>query len=428
MIAYAVAMRSDRFGLPASTASNDALAAYDAGVEALLTASPDPEAPLLQAIAIDPGFALAHAALARCHQVQARLAEARAAIAAATDLVQTTSPREQGHVRVLWLAINGQGAAALDTLKDHLRAFPRDAVPLSAALGVYGLIGFSGRVDHHAEQRALLEWLLPNWPEHGWFLGYLGWSEIETGDAARGSDTVDRALALLPANANAAHARAHGYFELGRALQGTAFVSDWLQQHYAPRGILHGHLHWHCALGERAGGDAGAALSRYGASIEHSSAPAMPRLADGASFLWRCHLAEEVGAPRWQAMAELTARSFAQSGLAFADLHAAMVEAATGCAPALERRIEALDRRVVESALPAGKVVPTLCRALAAYAAKDWSLAVDLLETALPDLPRIGGSNAQRDVFLDTLAAACRHAGQPDRARALLGGRPYMKL
>lgn len=421
-------MRSDRFDLPARTASDDALVAYDAGVALLLTAAPDPEAALHQAIAFDPGFALAHAALARCHQVQARLAEARAAIARATELVEPASPREQGHVRVLWLAINGQGAAALGALKDHLRDFPRDAVPLSAALGVYGLIGFSGRVDHHAEQRALLEWLHPHWPEHGWFLGYLGWSHIETGEAARGSDTVDRALALLPANANAAHARAHGYFELGQAVQGADFVADWLQRHYAPRGILHGHLHWHAALGELAGGNTGAALTRYGASIEHSSAPAMPRLADGASFLWRCLLEEETDAPRWQAMAELTVRVFAQSGLAFADLHAAMVEAATGCAPALERRIEALDRRVVENALPAGKVVPTLCRALAAYAAKDWSLAVDLLETALPDLPCIGGSNAQRDVFLDTLAAACRHAGRPERARALMSARPYMKL
>lgn len=425
-------MRSDRFDLPARTASGDALAAYDAGVAALLTAAPDPEAALQRAIALDPGFALAHAALARCHQVQARVAEARAAIAQATDLAATASPREQGHVRVLSLAIGGQGAAALDTLKEHLRAFPRDAVPLSAALGVYGLIGFSGRIDHHAEQRALLEWLRPHWPAqgwlHGWFLGYLGWSEIETGEAARGSDTVDRALALLPANANAAHARAHGYFELGQAVQGTAFVNDWLQRYYAPRGILHGHLHWHCALGERAGGDSDAALARYGASIEHSSAPAMPRLADGASLLWRCLLAEEVGAPQWHAMAELTVHGFAQPGLAFADLHAAMVEAATGCTAALERRIEALDRRAAENALPAGKVVPTLCRALAAYAAKDWDRAIDLLELTILDLPRIGGSNAQRDVFLDTLAAACRHAGQPERARTLLSARPYMKL
>ncbi|MBL8703250.1 MAG: hypothetical protein JNM30_00320 [Rhodospirillales bacterium] len=421
-------MRLDRFDLPASTASADALAAYDAGVAALLTAAPDPEAQLLQAVAIDPGFALAHAGLARCHQVQARVPEARDAIAQAIALARDGTPREQGHVAVLSLAINGKGAAALDRLKAHLGDFPRDAVPLSAALGVYGLIGFSGRVDHHAEQRALLEWLQPRWPEHGWFLGYLGWSEVETGAAARGSDRVDRALALLPANANAAHARAHGYFELGQATEGAAFVADWLQRHYRPQGILHGHLHWHCALGERAGGDTGAALARYGASIEHSSAPAMPRLADGASFLWRCLLGDEVEAPRWQAMAELTARAFAQSGLAFADLHAAMVEAATGCTAALERRIEALDRRVAENALPAGKVVPTLCRALAAYSAKDWNRAIDLLEAALPDLPRVGGSNAQRDVFLDTLAAACRHAGQPERARALLSARPYMKL
>lgn len=417
-------MRQDRFDLPITVASAAALDAYDAGVAALLTAAPDPEAALRDAIARDPGCALAHAALARAHQVQARLAEARDAIAEAAALAQAATPREQGHVEVLSLAINGKGAAALDRLKAHLGDFPRDAVPLSAALGVYGLIGFSGRVGHHAEQRALLEWLHPRWPDHGWFLGYLGWSQIETGDAARGSDTVDRALALIPTNANAAHARAHGYFELGRAADGKAFVLGWLDRHYAPQGVLHGHLHWHAVLGELDDSEAG--LARYRASIEHSSAPPMPRLADGASLLWRYQLDGATAPPHWQAMAELTVRNFMQSGLAFADLHAAMVEAATGCTAALDRRIAALDRRVVEQTLPPGKVVPTLCRALAAYAGRDWHAAIDHLESALPDLPRIGGSNAQRDVFLLTLIAACRHAGQPQRAAA--HARPYMKL
>jgi len=421
-------MHRDRFDLPITAASDAALLAYDAGVATLLTAGPGPEAKLREALALDPGFTLAHAALARAHQVQARMAEARAAIATATELAATATPREQGHIRVLSLAIGGQGGAALDALKAHLDDFPRDAVPLSAALGVYGLIGFSGRVDHHAEQRALLESLRPRWPEHGWLLGYLGWSEIETGDAARGVATVDRALDLIPANANAAHARAHGYYELGEAVAGGAFVGDWLDRHYAPEGILHGHLHWHAALGEMADGRPAAALTRYRSSIEHSSAPPMPRLADGASLLWRAMLDAKADGPRWQAMAELTVRGFAQSGLAFADLHAAMVEAATGCASALERRIAAQDRRVVEKTMPPGTVVPTLCRALAAYVARDWQGAIALLESALPDLARVGGSNAQRDVFLDTLAAAYRHAGQPERARALLSARPYMKL
>lgn len=418
-------MRHDRFDLPTTIATADALDAYDAGVVALLTAAPDPEAILRGAIARDPGCALAHAALARAHQVQARLAEARDAITEAARLARDATPREQGHVEVLSLAINGKGGAALDRLKAHLGDFPRDAVPLSAALGVYGLIGFSGRIDHHAEQRALLEWLLPRWPEHGWFFGYLGWAQIETGDAARGSNTVDRALALIPANAHAAHARAHGYFELNQAAQGKQFVLGWMEQHYAPQGILHGHLHWHATLGEL-DHDAVAALARYRAAIEHSQAPPMPRLADGASFLWRCLLDDKAPPPHWQAMAELTVRNFAQSGLAFADLHAAMVEAATGCMPALERRIAAQDRRVVENALPPGKVVPTLCRALAAYAKQDWPRAIDLLEAAMPDLPRVGGSNAQRDVFLLTLIAACRRAGQPQRAAA--HAKPYMKL
>lgn len=79
---------------------------------------------LRDAIARDPGCALAHAALARAHQVRARVAEARDAIAQAAALARDATPREQGHVEALALAINAKGAAALDRLKAHLGDFP----------------------------------------------------------------------------------------------------------------------------------------------------------------------------------------------------------------------------------------------------------------------------------------------------------------
>lgn len=426
-------MRLDAFDLPVTVASDEALRAYTLGVELLLSAQSGTEERLQSAIDRDPLFALGHAALARHRQVCARMDQARAGIARAAELAATATPREQGQIRVLQLAIGGQGAAAFDALKAHLGAFPKDAVAMSTALGVYGLLGFSGRVDHHAEQRRLLEWVRPHWPEDGWLLGYLGWSEIETGEPERGGDTVARALELKPANANAAHAAAHGHVERGEAREGLAFTRGWIDRHYAPGGILYGHLHWHAALFELDQGLVAEALARYRAAIEHSSAPPMPRLADGASLLWRLKLRDAIdGAEPWQAMAELTVRNFASSGLAFADLHAAMTEAATGCTAALERRIAALDRRVAEGTLPPGAVVPALCRAMGAFARRDWEQAIAQLEAALPDLPRVGGSHAQRDVFTLTLASACFNAGRPEHALRLIG-RPrargaHMKL
>src|SRR5665213_626481 len=77
----------------------------------------------------------------------------------------------------------------------------RDAVVLSLALGVFGLLGFSGRIDHHEAQLALLESLARHWGEDWWLLTYLGWGRIELGDVAHGAAEVERALAGNPRNA-----------------------------------------------------------------------------------------------------------------------------------------------------------------------------------------------------------------------------------
>jgi hypothetical protein len=61
-----------------------------------------------------------------------------------------------------------------------------------------------------------------------------------------------------------------------------------------------------------------------------------------------------------------------------------------------------------------------LCAGAAAFAAGDYRRAVDILETALPDLPRIGGSHAQREVFEDTYIVACLRAGRRDAAKTRL--------
>src|SRR5687768_14474304 len=93
------AVESDRYGLPLSTASGEAAKAYREGIDLHLSGYPGAEQRLLQALAADEGFALAHAALARHRQLYGRMAEARASIARARAL--GGSAREQGHVGIL---------------------------------------------------------------------------------------------------------------------------------------------------------------------------------------------------------------------------------------------------------------------------------------------------------------------------------------
>jgi len=419
-------MRKDAYDLPVTTGSADALDCYDRGVSRLLAANAGAEQLLAQAIQLDPDFALAHVALARHLQLQARLDAARASAKQALSLAALLGPRERGHIEAIALAVNGQGAKALAAVRAHVAEFPRDALVLSLALGVYGLIAFSGRKGHHAEQRALLEELAPRWPGDGpgdgWFLGYLGWSLAETGEPEAGAKVVDRALGLLPRNAHAAHARTHAYVELGQAEAGFAFLSDWLRS-YDRAAILHTHLNWHLALYELDLGRADAALARYEAAISpaRATSPPMPTLADSASFLWRCELYGAGGQKLpWAEVAALGSRVFPRAGFAFADLHAAMAAAAAGDRAGVAQRIAELDALVADDKLPQGPIVPLLCRALDAYAQGDFAAAARLLQEARGDFARMAGSHAQREFFDDTLIAALLRQGERARARELL--------
>src|SRR5712691_8443188 len=412
----------DRFGLALTTSSSAAAENYVRALDLMLSANIGGEALLDAALDVDPEFALAHIARARLLAVQARVAEAKEAAAAARALSDRGRSREARHIETVALAIDGNGKAAMAMLEEHVAEFPRDALVLSLALGVFGLLGFSGRADFHEAQLALLESLAPRWDEDWWFLTYLGWASIELGDIATGAREVERALALNPHNAYAAHARAHGYHEAGDAEGGAAFVEGWLPG-YDRRSQLHGHLSWHLALCELARGNAERARALYADAIRPavSHAPPLFNLADSASFLWRWQVYGE-SPPldgEWHEVAAHVRHFFPSAGMHFADIHAILAEAA--CSDPGERQ------RIAHLAdglhLAQGPIVPGLCTGAAAFARGDYALAAEELGAALPQLARVGGSHAQREVFEDTFIAAALRAGHYDKARVRLAER-----
>ncbi|MGQ0651246.1 MAG: hypothetical protein ACT4P4_03085 [Betaproteobacteria bacterium] len=194
----------------------------------MLSAWPGAEECLAWAVEEDEGFALAHAASARLHQIYGRGAQARSAIAKARQLAARATPRERAHVEILRLAIEGAGAKALAALLEHVEEHPRDALALSLALGAFGLYAFGGRADHDAARLALCERLAPKYGDDWWFLTHLGWSHTEAGSLAAGEKHTARALELRHANAHAAHAMAHWHVESGRKRDGAAYIERWL--------------------------------------------------------------------------------------------------------------------------------------------------------------------------------------------------------
>jgi tetratricopeptide (TPR) repeat protein len=415
-------MALDRYGLVVSTASAAARDAYVDAVDCLLSANAGAEAGFERAIAADPGFALAQIGRARSLQLQARVVEAREAAGRARALVAGGTARERGHVDALAIAVDGDAVRALAAIAEHLVEFPRDAMVLSPATGVYGLIGFSGRQDRNEALAALLDPLAGAYGEDWWFLGAHGFALTEARGWVAGAPLIERSLALSPRNAHGAHAWAHVLYERGDEADGSAFVDAWLPG-YPREAQLHGHLSWHLALFELARGRLDRASEIYLETIRPGLAvsPAMPALADGASLLWRGELAgSEHRADHWKEVAAFAARSFPKIGIGFGDAHCAVAYAAAGEREALERWIAELRIADDEGRLASGSALPMVAEALGAFARGDYDEAIRLLEPAVDRFVRIGGSRAQRDLFENTLLAAYWRSGRGAEATGLL--------
>jgi len=139
--------------------------------------------------------------------------------------------------------------------------------------------------------------------------------------------------------------------------------------------------------------------------------------------LWRLSLAGKAGLePHWREVAAYGEKYFPQAGAHFADVHFALAAATTDSA-ALDTRLAQLEARAADGKLAPGGCAIDLCRGIAAFAAGDNDGAVRLLEPAISELTRIGGSHAQRQLWEDTLIVAYMRAGHGDRAARRISAR-----
>lgn len=414
-------MIEDRYGLALTTGSTEARDAYVAGVDGLLGALPGEVEQLERAVAADPGFALAQIALGRARFVRMELARAREAVAQARVLVQAASERERSHVHALALAIEGKPVESLAATREHLARWPRDAMVAAPATGVFGLYGFSGRPGREDELFEWLESLAPHYGDDWWFALVHAFAACETGRLDQAQRLIERSLAIEPRSGHGVHVRAHVHYELHEHRQALALLDAFLPG-YDRGAVMHCHLSWHLALSALALGDAGRAWQAYDEGVHPGAAwgPPLNVVTDSASFLWRAELeGQPRDAGRWREVHEHGLRCFPRAGVTFADVHRALGCIATGDAQALQALADELRARVEAHRLPAGEVVPRLVEGIAAYGRQDWDAAIAALEPALPDVVRIGGSRAQRDLVLHTLRAALVRAGRADEAQPM---------
>jgi len=412
----------DRYGLPLSAQGQAAAEHYMEGIDCALALSVGAQANLEAAIAADPGFAMAHIALAREFQYKGNIAEAQASKVKALQCIDGVTRRERQHIEALARAVDGDGPGALALIREHVQEFPRDAFLLKQADGPFGLIGFGGSQDRLETNFALLDSVAEAYGDDWWFLSAYAFAQNELGYHEKARRLVQRALKLHPHSGHSAHTMAHVCFETGDHSAGAEFLEGWLPD-FPRQAQIYSHLTWHLALFQLACGHADHVLELYTQTLNPEACPGAPLIAlcDAAALLWRHDLYSLPRPPgSREAVAAFAARTFPRPGITFGDVHCALAYAAAGDIEALTQLATQLRERLAQGKVPASEVVPALVEALAAFARGDYESAVQHLEPVADQVVRVGGSNAQREVFEDTLLQAYLRAGRYTQAESLL--------
>src|SRR4029434_3304030 len=417
----------DRYGLPLTTSSTVATDHFIEGLDLLLEQNFGPEEQFTQAIEADPGFALAHSALAYMLHLRAQVPEARERAQQAQSLAPGLSRREQQQIEAIALFVNGQGPRSYALIREHLADYPRDILMIRVAQRLFSL-GCSGAgvASFPAPLLALIKAIASAYVDDWAFLGSYAFAHHETGHVEEARRLAERSLALRPTNAVAAHSVAHVFFETGDATGGGEFLDTWLKS-FDPRAPYHVHLSWHQALFELARGHAQRALALYEADIRPAVvANSAPALNDSAALLWRAYMYSGATPPfPPEEVRDLAAPAASRPGPAFRDAHAALAFAVTGDEVCMGRMIDRLRGLADTGDVLAREVTLPLARGIDAFAHGAYSEAVRYLEPLFTEprmdqLARVGGSHAQREVFEDTMLEAYLRAEQFDKAEAML--------
>jgi|GEM_PF-1213757 len=394
----------DAQGLAVSCNSAQAIEAYDRSIDQQLHAWSGALQSIEIALQHAPDFALAHGAKALILKAYGRNAEAQYESKIAQNLNKHITDREQSHVAIIELIVEGKGTSALEAVYTHAERWPTDAYIISTALGAFGLIAFSGKANHDQIRLDFIRKLALHYPpDHPWMLTHIGFGLIEANQPESGLEYIERSLATREKNGNAAHVLLHAYFELNRPQLGLNFVNKWGVQ-YPDDAMLFGHIHWHAALCELDLDASNDALKRLRTIIEPALnlAPSLVGLTDSTSLLWRLHLKGQLGLS-WMNASQFANQRFPLGGNVFAEFHLAMLAAGIQSYDDLDtcnRRLENL----IDTGNEAAPIAAQWAKGLMALLKNQPALAFEAISRCTFETQRLGGSHAQRTVIDRTLA------------------------
>jgi hypothetical protein len=403
----------DRYGLRLTTSAT-AAESYNHGVGDLLRLRAGAVEAIASSVVHDPTFALGHAALAllghdMCAPVDVpgRMRDAERHAGRATE-------RERSHVHAILSHLRGDSSR----LVRHLETYPVDALLLSAAVPT---IAFAGVTEVPQQAWDIVERAAPAYGDDWWYAGLLAFIRQEQGRFDEAMDLSVASLAVEPSAGHSAHARAHAHYETGDHHAGLAWMDGWVTGDGASIDSI-SHFSWHAALHELSLGDLDAVRRRYDAQLRPEHGLGCRALVDSGSLLIRWAMTPDAGdVPDLDRVARVVGRDVLERpATPFLAMHSAVTLLALGDGAGLER----LGRHAAAHEHPTQReVVAPLVDALRAMYAGRYAGAAAALAALSPAVPRLGGSDAQREILEEVRIAALIRAEVFDEARELLDRR-----
>lgn len=425
-------MLVDRYQGTHSTASGGAVAAFEQAVFAVAAHRPALK-PLKSALEQDPDLV---AALALKGLGVALLGKAEDLTAGRTALAVARAAEqrkgggtafEETLIAALEQAVEGRFKAAALLLEAYLERQPQAFLCLKLANALRFMTGETGRM------REITSRVLPAWHRndagYGFVLGMHAFGLEETGAFAEAETAGLQAVTAERADIWGVHAVSHVMEMRGRAEEGARWLE--LSRDLWPLCNNFGfHLAWHLALFRLENAEYDAVLDLYDQEIRPTETDDFRDMANAVSMLWRLQQEGVDVGTRWRSVHEIAYKRRTDTTYVFASLHYLLALLGAGDHQAARELVESLRLRAQnggtdDQAQVAAEVGYAAARLISARHGSD-SAITGLADVALK-LPSIGGSRAQRDVFLRTLMLEAVEAGDPSLYQRILQERRALK-
>ncbi len=324
---------------------------------------------------------------------QPYLERCRAGLAAA-------EPREVLWFRATEAWVAGDMATAMDLLEQITERWPRDVFAMKLAQYHYFNLGWSEKM------LAINQKVLPANEENGYLYGCLAFCLEQTHDMDGAEAAGRRAVEMNRADPWAHHAVAHVMEMQGRIADGVAWMEGLSDTWEGCNSFMLGHNWWHTALFYLDFSDVRRVRQIHDDHVWGLDKTYSQDQASSASLLWRMEIRGIDVGNRWQDLADHVEGRVGEHVQPFLDLHYLYALARAERWNKVDEMLASMVAHAANAPAVARmawtQVAVPAARGLAAYGRGDYEGAYESLNIATPRLQEIGGSHAQRDLFVQT--------------------------